>query len=484
MIKLNKLLKLAADMICTIDAQGQFVEVSEASLALLGYAPSELQGKVYTNFIVAEDVGTTVLAFREVLSGVRLQIQNHYIHKSGQIVPLRWSAQWDEDDQLVYALARSGQITEREEDMRNSLEESNQRYQYVSMATSDAIWDWDLVNGTLYWGENFEAIFGFKRAEISPGIESWTSHIWPDDFERITQSIHAVLGGSETNWKEEYRYRRADGSVADVVDRGFVIRDKSGMAIRMVGAMHDISERKRGLKEMKRITDDLYKHNRELHEFGYIVSHNLRSPVANIMSLANLLEMEKDDPETVSYCTTNLKKAISRLDEVILDLSKILSATDSSEELAAERVDLAETIYNIETDLADKISKSNTQIYVTPGSFIIHSHKAYIYSIFFNLISNAIKYRSESDPLISVDFYAEEKVVRIVITDNGVGIDMERHGEDLFKPYKRFYTAVEGKGLGMFLVKSHVEALGGTINLTSKPGLGTTFTILLPVGQA
>jgi PAS domain S-box-containing protein len=484
MIKLDKLLKLAADMICTIDAKGRFVEVSEASVGLLGYTPSELQGKVYTNFIVAEDLRTTVLAFDEVLDGVRLQIQNHYRHKNGQVVPLRWSAQWDEEDQLVYALARSGQITDREEAMRASLEESYQRYQYVSRATSDAIWDWDLVNGTLYWGENFEAIFSYKKAEISPGIDSWTSHIYADDLERITQSIHAVLEGSGTNWKEEYRYWRADGSMADVVDRGFVIRDKAGKAIRMVGAMHDISERKRGLKEMKRITDDLYKHNRELHEFGYIVSHNLRSPVANIMGLANLLEIEKDDPETVSYCTTNLKKAISRLDEVILDLSKILSATDSSEELAAERVDLAETICNIETDLADKISKSQAQIYVTPGTFLIHSHKAYIYSIFFNLISNSLKYRSESNPVISVEFYAEEKMVRIVITDNGLGIDLERHGEDLFKPYKRFYTTVEGKGLGMFLVKSHIEALGGTISLRSKPGTGTTFTILLPVGQA
>jgi PAS domain S-box-containing protein len=482
MIKLDKLLKLSADFICTIDGRGSFVDVSEASLVLLGYTPAELCGRSYADFIDPTDMDIAAEALAEVMSGEKLQIQNRYVHKNGQSVPLRWSAQWDEDDQLVYATARSGQITDREEKMRISLEESNQRYQYVSRATSDAIWDWDIVKGTLYWGENFETIFGYKMAEISAGIESWTAHICPDDAGRITKSIQAILEGNETIWKEEYCYRRADGTFADVVDRGFVIRDKAGLAVRMVGAMHDISERKQALKEMKRITDDLYKHNRELHEFGYIVSHNLRSPVANIMGMANLLEIEKDDPETVAYCTTNLKTAISRLDEVILDLSKILNATDSSVELTAEQVELSETISNIKTDLGNKLLRNRARINVTAGVFFIYSHKAYIYSIFFNLISNAIKYRSESDLVISVDISYKDAMVRIAFTDNGRGIDLERHGGELFKPYKRFHTNVDGKGLGLFLVKSHIDVLGGEISVASEPGAGTTFTILLPRG--
>ena len=222
----------------------------------------------------------------------------------------------------------------------------------------------------------------------------------------------------------------------------------------MVGAMHDISERKRGLKELKRVTDDLYKNNRELHEFGYIVSHNLRSPIANIMGIATLMEMEANDPDTVNDCIKNLKKSISRLDEVIKDLSKILSSTDSSAELTTEQVDLAETIRNIETDMADKIAGSHTRIKVTPGTFLLYSHKAYIYSIFFNLISNSIKYKSEQSPLIDICISQDLDKILIRFTDNGCGIDLNRHGEELFKPYKRFHTHIEGKGLGMFLVKA------------------------------
>jgi PAS domain S-box-containing protein len=480
MIDIKKLWKLSADLICTIDRQGRFVDVSDASLAILGYAPAELRGRYYTDFIDPTDIDTAAEALGEVVSGTKLQIQNHYRHKKGQIVPLRWSAQWDEAEQLLYAIARSGQITDREEAMRTSLEESNQRYQYVSQATSDAIWDWDIVKGTLYWGENFQSIFGYNRADINPGIDSWTAHIYPDDAKRIARSIQAILKGKETIWKEEYRYRRADGTFANVVDRGFVIRNKAGAAVRMVGAMHDISERKLALQEMKRITDDLYKHNRELHEFGYIVSHNLRSPVANIMGIATLLEIEKDDPETVSFCTHNLKSSIARLDEVIQDLSKILSTTDSSVELILERVDLAETIRHVKTDLADKILQNQARIDVTPKTFPIYSHKAYIYSVFFNLIANSLKYRSEKVPVISIHLSRKEATDCIVFTDNGCGIDLERHGEELFKPYKRFHTHVEGKGLGLFLVKSHVEALGGKISVVSAPAAGATFTIGLP----
>ncbi len=234
---------------------------------------------------------------------------------------------------------------------------------------------------------------------------------------------------------------------------------------------------------MKRVTDDLYKHNRELHEFGYIVSHNLRSPVANIMGITNFMEMEMDDPETIAYCVRNLKGSVFRLDEVIKDLSKILSTTDNSVDLVLEKVDLAETVGNIQQDMAEKIERSNTCIDITPGTFVIFSHKAYIYSIFFNLISNSIKYRTKADPFIDIHLSQDAETIFILFRDNGCGIDLNRHGEDLFKPYKRFHTHIEGKGLGMFLLKSHVEALGGEISLTSEPGNGTTFKISLLKGD-
>jgi signal transduction histidine kinase len=103
-----------------------------------------------------------------------------------------------------------------------------------------------------------------------------------------------------------------------------------------------------------------------------------------------------------------------------------------------------------------------------------------LYSALFNLIGNAIKYRSVKKPEILIQIDQSALETKIKISDNGIGIDLVKHGDDLFKPYKRFATEIEGKGLGLFLVKSHVEALHGTITVESNIGVGTSFIITFP----
>jgi PAS domain S-box-containing protein len=481
-IDLNKLLRFSADMICTINRQGIFVTVSAASADILGYRPEELSGRYYQEFIHPNEQAAASAAIDEAIAlGKSVQLQNRYLHRDGRVIPLDWTARWDAGEELLYCIARNGQLTRHADALRLSLEESVKRYKYVTKATSDAIWDWNLENGTLYWGEGFQTIFGYDPALVPPGIESWTAHIHPEDKTAVAGSIHTVLEGTETNWKAEYRYQKADGSFADVVDRGFVIRDSSAKAVRMVGAIHDISERKKGLADLQRITEDLSRQNGELQQFAYIVSHNLRSPVANIMGIANLMEMDRDDPETIDRCTSDLKTSIGRLNEVISDLSQILSFSAPAAKLPKEEVDLAAIMEDIGTDLGDVIRENQARITGPDPGMRVHTHKAYLYSIFHNLVNNALKYRSEKPPLIGISARADQDHVYIRISDNGQGIDLERYRDELFKPYKRFHGGSDGKGLGLFLVKSHVESLGGTIDIESAPGAGTCFTISLPL---
>lgn len=131
-----------------------------------------------------------------------------------------------------------------EKQLELSLEESNRRYKYVSQATSDAIWDWNLVTDSIYWGEGFELIFGYTIKGLKHDPSSWIDHIHPDDYPRIMEEIDAAIKSSRLNWSSEYRFLKADKTYAYVVDKGFFIRDKNGKALRMVGAMQDISERK------------------------------------------------------------------------------------------------------------------------------------------------------------------------------------------------------------------------------------------------
>jgi PAS domain S-box-containing protein len=480
-IDLDKLLHCSVDMICTIDKDGRFVFVSDSSLPMFGYRPEEMSGRLCMEFVYPDDIESTANVREATMNDqTDLRFQNRYIHKDGHLVSVLWSARWDPEGELMYCIAKDGAVTKQAEGWRLSLEESNKRYKYVTKATVDAIWDWDIVTGTLYWGDGFETIFGYKTGETPPAISDWTDHIHPADIDWVIKSIYSVIEGNEANWKAEYRYLKADGSYAHVVDRGFVIRNKTGLAIRMVGAMHDITERKESVQELKRFAEDLYKHNRDMHQFAYIVSHNLRSPVANIMGITNLMELDKDDPETLAQYVGDLKKSVNRLDDIIKDLSKILSITDAALQLKTEELNMVDVLKSVQDDLTERITGNHVVIHITEGVFKIYSNAAYIYSIFFNLMSNAIKYGNVHQPVVNITINYKDHFLVVEVSDNGIGLDISRHQEDLFKPYKKFHSGYDGKGLGLFLVKSHLEALGGEISIESSPGHGTCFTVLLP----
>lgn len=128
--------------------------------------------------------------------------------------------------------------------LKLSLEESNQRYQYVTQATFDAIWDWDLITDECYWGEGFQTTFGYDVKTLRSDTSFWTNHTHPADRERVSEEIAKAINGKKLNWLNEYRFQKADNSYLDVLDRCIIIRDKNGKAIRMVGAMQDVSEKK------------------------------------------------------------------------------------------------------------------------------------------------------------------------------------------------------------------------------------------------
>ncbi len=127
---------------------------------------------------------------------------------------------------------------------------TEERYRLALGATNDAIWDWDFASGYVRWNEALENAYGHRLTEVEPTGAWWIEHIHPDDRRRVDESIHAVIDGDGTHWIEEYRFRRADGSHADVVDRGTVVRDERGRAVRMIGAMLDLSERKANEKAL------------------------------------------------------------------------------------------------------------------------------------------------------------------------------------------------------------------------------------------
>jgi signal transduction histidine kinase len=173
--------------------------------------------------------------------------------------------------------------------------------------------------------------------------------------------------------------------------------------------------------------------------------------------------------------------AANNMDTVIKDLSNILEISNSSTRgLTKEIIDIAELLEQIQIDLKNTINKSSALIVMPDKGCFIQTNKAYLYSILYNLVNNAIKYGADRPPEIHITCQCHNNQIGFTVTDNGMGIDMVKHSESIFKPYHRINSNVEGKGLGLFLVKSHVEALGGGIEVESELGKGTTFRFILP----
>jgi PAS domain S-box-containing protein len=140
---------------------------------------------------------------------------------------------------------------------RNAILESNERYEYVTKATFDAIWDWDIAADFIFWGEGFESLFGHKLSQLKSKSTELTEYVHPDDYQKVMESIRGVIISGENNWFEEYRYKKGNGDYAYVVNKGVVIRDSKGYALRMIGAMQDVTKQKENEKKLIEATQKI-----------------------------------------------------------------------------------------------------------------------------------------------------------------------------------------------------------------------------------
>ena len=231
---------------------------------------------------------------------------------------------------------------------------------------------------------------------------------------------------------------------------------------------------------LKRVNLELVQQNERLNQYSYIISHNLRGPIATIMGLVSIFDQCKDDPIQTNELIGLIKKSSTNLDTIIVDLNAVLSS-NSNEENSLTEINLKEECSNIVFLLSSQAEKSNATFFYDLKCENIYSIKSYIHSILYNLISNAIKYKNlHIKPIIHISSYLENDTICIECKDNGIGIDMNKFEDKIFGFYKRFHSHVEGKGLGLHLVKKQVELLNGRIEVKSSIGEGTTFTIFLP----
>ena len=253
----------------------------------------------------------------------------------------------------------------------------------------------------------------------------------------------------------------------------------------------EIERQKKELEEKNRLLEEslgeknfdllqtnqqLIKQNSELQQFSFTVSHNLRAPVASMKGLINLHHMSKTDEER-AHILQLVEESTGSLDTIIKDLGKIIDIRHDSF-AALEKVCLQTEVDLILQSLNAFIISNDVSICTDFKWPTIVSIKPYVNSILFNLISNAIKYRSpDRKPIVRISSQLIEDNIILEVSDNGLGIDLQKHKADLYKLYKRFHSHTPGKGLGLFIAKQQLEKLNARIEVESVPEQGTTFRI-------
>lgn len=498
-------------------------------------------------------------------------------------------------------------VFEKLNDNNNEIRESNERYDIVAKATSDTIWDWKIEDDSFIWNKGIQGVFGYKKSDIGTTSKWWFEKIHPEDSLKMSIKLYAFLEQKTEKWQDEYRFKCADGSYKYVFDRGFLVKDKFGKPIRMIGAIQDVTKQKEeeqrlrlletvitqtkdaviitdidissnaipkiifvnsafsnltgyqseevigkspsmffgpksdvleieklkiAIKEYKEciietisykkngegywvnfsmipVTDlegehshwisiqrdvteekekekekeqlirELTQNNGDLKQFSYITSHNLRAPLSNLTGLLNLIEdIPVENPE-LKEMISGFSKSTHLLNETINDLVKVIIIKDNPS-IHKEKVLIKEVFENVFNQLSFLISTNKPILKIELEEItILNINKSYLESILLNLLTNSIKYRALNKQLkvcITSKVIGENLI--LTFKDNGIGIDMERNREKIFGLYQRFHNYPDSKGLGLYLVKSQVETMGGTITVESEVNKGTTFTIV------
>ena len=501
---------------------------------------------------------------------------------------------------------RNKAIFEKLKNTNDEIKESNDKYDIVAKATSDTIWDWKIQEDKIIWSKGIKNIFGYNEDEVGDSSLWWFDKIHPEDSIKMSIKLYSFIEQKTEKWQDEYRFKCADNSYKYVLDRGFLLKDENGKAIRMIGAIQDITKRKeeelrlrlletvivqtkdsiiiteanfnkrklpkiiyvnpafsimtgyssneiigkspdllkgpnsdiisikkiissiknkkefviemiaskkdkkefwlrfsmipiynadnelshwvsiqrdisdekRQEKEKEQLILELTQTNKDLKQFSYITSHNLRAPISNLTGLLNLIDdITIEDPE-LKEILNGFNKSTHLLNETVNDLTKIMIIKDSPS-IQKEEISLKEVFENVFSQLTFQFDTHKPILKIDFEKVsVLNINKSYIESILLNLLTNSIKYKSENQKLkITITANQINNTITLIFKDNGIGIDLERNRDKIFGLYQRFHNYPDSKGLGLYLVKSQVEAMGGTIQIESTVNKGTTFTL-------
>ncbi len=308
--RFKALVQEGSDLIGILNSEGNYQYVSPTSKTILGIEAASLINKNAFDYIHEDDQEMVAAQFGLLTLGKRIaippfrfkDINNNYRWIETVLTDMR-------DDAVIEGIVANSRDVTLQIESENKIREGLERYNTVSKATSDTIYDWNLLTNDVIWNKGIKGIFGYDQTDFS-SRSLWFDNIHPEDSEDLILDIQRSIDQKKSRWRGEYRFRDSDGNYRNVLDRSFLTYDeKSGLPVRMIGAMQDITERVNYIQAIE-------EQNKKLREIAWFQSHVVRAPLARVMGLIYLLKNYPDDeypPEMLEYILTSAQE----LDDVI-----------------------------------------------------------------------------------------------------------------------------------------------------------------------
>ncbi len=355
-----------------------------------------------------------------------------------------------------------------------SLQERDEMLQALTDSAFDGIY---ITRGYSfsYVNDRLCQLLGYSRDELTHPAFDIKSILTPQSQATVHARWEARMQRKPLPRVYEFQVLTKDGQIRDVETSTMPL--KPDPELRVLGIMKDITERKQVENDIRTALDIVSEQNQRLLNFTYIISHNIRSHASNIQGLLQIMDMMSTAEER-SELESYLKQASENLMTTIDDLNKVVVIQKNINEQKST-LNLCQHVEKTLDILKGEAQMMGTKVQNDITSeMTVEFNAAYLDSILLNLLSNAIKYRRQDvDSTVILQCERRDGQVVLTVTDNGLGIDLQKYGDKIFNMYKTFHDNADARGLGLFITKNQLEALGGKIEVESTVGQGSTFRV-------
>jgi PAS domain S-box-containing protein len=467
----------AREMLAYHDHEGIFLYLNEASGAILGYPPQHFIGRspvVFAHALHREKLEEHFTAIRTEKEKRSLEFQCLCSDAGYVWLQIITTPILDHYGEVTH-MASSFRDVSSLYQVRDRLEKSETILQQASEIAQVGYWEVRLHDLQPIWSDITKKIHEVPTHFIAD-IET-AKAFYPEEARKILEqkmeeALHQGTGFDLTlpfiTYLKNERWVRVIGKV--------IFQD--GQPYRFYGIFQDVTSQMEEQDKLRQLVQKLSNHQIRLEEFNQVVSHNLRGPVANVTTLVQLLEEEKE-AEKKDTIFKFLKNSALQLEQTLNELVEVVRI--QNEELPfREKVILREVWEEVLSLYRGKLSEINAiECLYDEDISTIYFPRHYVKAALMNLVDNAIKYRSDQR-VLHLQLHTQLSTTdrpQLVFKDNGVGLDLEKHGHKLFQLYKTLHTQPTGKGLGLYLTKTQMEKAGGTIEAQAPPEGGLQFTL-------